>query len=69
MPERIDWSVTTYDGNRRRQHQEFRALPFRKKLALIEQQGEVGAYFAARRSARGSRASGPGVPRQGLGQV
>lgn len=52
MPESIDWSVTTYEGNRRRQHQEFRSLSFREKLARIEEMGEVAAHFASRRLTR-----------------
>jgi len=54
MPEHlhdeIDWQVTTFAGNRRRQHQEFRALSFREKLAVIEDLGDVGAFFASRDS-------------------
>ena len=62
MPEHvrdeIDWQVTTFAGNRRRQHQEFRALSFREKLAAIEDLGEVGAFFAARdREVRGANRS------------
>jgi hypothetical protein len=53
MTDRIDWQLTTHEGNRRRQHQQFRALSFREKLALIEQSGAVAEYFAARRAARG----------------
>ncbi len=35
--ETIDWEATTWKGSRRRQHQEFQALPFRRKLELLEQ--------------------------------
>ena len=35
MPESIDWTVTTYEGNRRRQHEEFRAISFGEKLARV----------------------------------
>jgi hypothetical protein len=53
MADPIDWGVASWEGHRRRQHQEFRALPFRDKLVIIEQLGEVAAFFAERRSARG----------------
>jgi len=55
MPDGTDWSVTTFEGNRRRHHEEFRALPLREKVARIEEMGEVAELFAARcRSARGA---------------
>ena len=62
MADDIDWRLTTHTGNRRRQHEEFRALPFREKLAVIEQLGIIAEYFASRRTARGSlkRGSRPG---------
>lgn len=53
MADAIDWGVTSREGHRRRQHQEFLALPFRDKLVVIEQLGEVAAFFTERRRARG----------------
>jgi hypothetical protein len=50
--EEIDWSLTTFEGNRCRQHQEFRALSFRDKLIRIEQMGIVVAHFQSLRAAR-----------------
>lgn len=41
----IDWSVTTWEGNRRRQHQEYYALPFRRKLELLEEGEAVARMF------------------------
>lgn len=52
MPDKIDWSLTTHEGNRRRQHEEFRARPFREKLEAIEASGELVKFFAARRAKR-----------------
>jgi hypothetical protein len=49
-PDKVDWSLTTYEGNRRRQHQEFRALSFREKLKRIEEMEAVAEHFAARRT-------------------
>lgn len=33
----IDWSLTTWKGSRREQHRAHLALPFRRKIELIEQ--------------------------------
>lgn len=58
--EPIDWRVTTFAGNRQRQHQDFRALSFREKLAALEDFGEVSAFFASRKAeARGTRRGKP----------
>lgn len=48
MPDEIDWALTTWAGNRRRQHLEFQQLTFSEKLAAIEQLGGVGAMFSRR---------------------
>jgi len=62
MSDRTDWSVTTFEGNRRRQHEKFRALPFRDKVARIEEMGEVAELFPARRrSALGAHDAPPGA--------
>lgn len=52
MSEEIDWSLTTFEGNRRRQHEEFLAMPLREKLLIIEQMEEVAELLADRRAAR-----------------
>lgn len=36
MPDEIDWALTTWSGNRRRQHLEFQRLTFSEKLDAIE---------------------------------
>lgn len=59
MPDDAVWRLGTWEGNRRRQHQEFRALPLRDKIAIIEQLGEVTELFAARRRMRGLPVSTP----------
>jgi hypothetical protein len=59
MPDEAIWRLGTWEGNRRRQHEEFRALPLREKIAIIEQLGEVTALFAARRRVRGLPVSTP----------
>ncbi len=48
MADQIDWSHTTFDGNRLRQHQAFRALSFREKLMRLEQMAEVARCFAVK---------------------
>ncbi len=65
MAEPIDWGVATWEGHRRSQHQEFMALTLREKLMVIEQLGEVAAFFAERRRARGlpvHKSSSPARP-------
>lgn len=52
MAEDIDWSLTTFEGLRRRQQQEFAALPLREKLERIGEANELVEYFAVRRTAR-----------------
>ena len=44
----IDWSITTWEGNRLHQHREFYALPFRRKLEIIEGLCEVATAFSSR---------------------
>ncbi len=51
MANEIDWRVVTFAGNRRRQREEFRALPVRDKLVAIEQLSMVTENFRARRRA------------------
>ena len=43
--EEIDWSLTTWEGSRRRQHQEYYALPFSEKLRRLEEMAEFAASF------------------------
>jgi len=48
------WASVTFEGNRRRQHEEFQALSFAEKIKRLEQAQEVSDYFArvkAQRSA------------------
>lgn len=61
VTDRADWDASSWAGNRRRQHREFRALPFREKVAVIERLGEVADFFAERRRLRGL----PRSPRRG----
>ena len=53
MADATDWGVASWEGHRRRQHREFRALLLREKLAIIEQPGGAAAFFVERRRARG----------------
>jgi hypothetical protein len=56
----IDWSQTTHEGNRRRQHLEFLALSLREKILRIEQMCEVSARLIRRRESGGEPARGDG---------
>ena len=49
MPDSVDWSVTTFEGNRLRQHQEFMRLSFRDKLLVIERLCELTPRFESAR--------------------
>jgi hypothetical protein len=49
----IDWSLTTWKGSRLQQHREFHALPFARKLELIEEMCEQIAQMIASRQRRG----------------
>ncbi len=51
MDEPLDWSHTTFEGNRLRQREAFRALSFLEKLTRIEQMNEIARYFAAKHGA------------------
>jgi len=52
MTDPIDWSQTTHEGNRRRQHLEFLALPLREKFLRIEQMCDVARELQKRRTER-----------------
>lgn len=47
----IDWSVCTWKGSRRLQHQEFHALPFARKLEIIEEMNDFGKQWRQARDA------------------
>ena len=39
----VDWTLTTWKGSRLQQHREFAALPFRRKLEIIEEMAALAA--------------------------
>jgi hypothetical protein len=49
----IDWSLTTWKGSRRKQHQEFHAIPFSRKLEIIEEMNRFANAIIEERRARG----------------
>ena len=49
----VDWSLTTWKGSRRRQHQEFAAIPFSRKLEILEQMNRDALATLEERRARG----------------
>ena len=49
----IDWSLTTWKGSRLQQHREFYALPFRRKLEVIEELGNLARHFQEQRKSKG----------------
>ena len=62
MPDDADWTLATWEGSRRRQHLEFLALPFREKVAAVEEMADLAAFFTERRKARGLPIRSPGSP-------
>lgn len=52
MTDQVDWTQTTFEGSRRAHHLAFLALPFRDKLLLIEQFGEVAEALGRHRLVR-----------------
>jgi hypothetical protein len=50
---KIEWSVATWKGSRLQQHREFLALPFRRKLEVIEEMGALAEKMLNWRKARG----------------
>ncbi|MSR06794.1 MAG: hypothetical protein EXR93_07005 [Gemmatimonadetes bacterium] len=53
MADQPDWSLATWEGNRRQQHREFLVLSFREKVKVVEHLADVARFFAARRRVRG----------------
>lgn len=49
----IDWSLTTWKGSRREQHQIYLALPFSRKLELNEEMCDWGRQVAEQRRKQG----------------
>ncbi len=49
----LDWSLTTWKGSRRRQHQEFCAIPFSRKLEIIEEMNRNSLAMLEERRKRG----------------
>jgi hypothetical protein len=43
----MDWGLTTWKGSRLQQHREFLALPFSRKLELVEQMAEFASQIRA----------------------
>jgi len=49
----IDWALTTWKGSRLQQHREFYALPFRRKLEVIEELDALARQFQEHRKSQG----------------
>ena len=49
----IDWSLCTWKGSRRSQHQDFYSLSFRRKMEVIEEMNEFAQSFLESRKRRG----------------
>ena len=51
MADEIDWSETTWEGSRRRQHKEWLALSFRDKVKALEEMEALAAKLAQAKEA------------------
>jgi hypothetical protein len=49
----IDWNLASWKGSRRKQHQEYHALPFSRKLEIIEEMNQHARATLEERRARG----------------
>jgi len=49
----INWGLTTWKGSRLQQHREFYALPFRRKLEVIEELDDMARKGQQWRKSRG----------------
>ena len=49
----IDWSLCTWKGSRREQHRTYLALPFRRKLELLEELCDHARFTLEDRRRRG----------------
>jgi len=65
VPEPVDWSLASFDGNRRAQHAEFFALSFREKLERLEQMAEVARRLQGTPGAAEKPSPVPGRDRAG----
>jgi len=65
-----DWELTTWKGSRREQHRRFHALPFARKLEVIEEMGELAAQFGNKKAGQSasSMPAGNKPCSQGRGQ-
>lgn len=59
------WTGATWQENRRRQHDQFRMLPFREKLRVLEQLAEVAAFFRLKWEARSHQPPKEDQPTEG----
>ena len=64
-PEPTDWSLATFEGLRRAQHEAFRALSFREKLLRLEEMDEVAKQLAGQVPAQELAPSPPQPPQPG----
>jgi hypothetical protein len=48
----VDWSLTTWKGSRLQQHREFQALPFARKLELMDDLQDMAKSLAPAKRAQ-----------------
>jgi hypothetical protein len=62
IPDRIDWSLTSWEGSRRAQLRRWRALSLRQRLLALEDMTEIAEHFQRMRET--GRMRGPDAPKQ-----
>jgi hypothetical protein len=64
-----DWQLCTWRGSRRKQHQDFHAIPFSRKLEIIEEMNRAALATIHSREKRGLPYIDPYTGRRVAGRV
>lgn len=59
----IDWSVTTWKGSRLQQHRAFYALPFARKLEIVEELSATVDFFGRKEEGSAAQTVNEDPPR------
>lgn len=62
IPDKIDWSLTSWEGSRRAQLRRWCALSLRQKLLALEEMTEIAEHFGRVRATGKMR--GPTAPKK-----
>jgi len=62
IPDKIDWSLTSWEGSRRAQLRRWRTLSLRQKLLALEEMTEIAEHLGRMRETGKMR--GPTTPKK-----